>query len=103
MRSCPDTYLYLHNAKTGSSACVQVDYHTIPDPPNDVLWFSALGLSMGLMVALYASYRSRPKCKWCGARHPNRHRLMTTEEYLRLYCGGWKARLREIQNTPCAR
>ncbi len=96
--TCPDTYLITYNPATRTKACTQVDYHTLPPEADTTLWFSALALAFGMLVALYGAYHSRPKCRWCNARHPKRHTLMTTEEYLRLYCGGWAAHLRELES-----
>lgn len=96
LNDCPDTYLLGYNNTTGVFTCQQVDYHTIPEQWDPTLWFWALGVSLGCFIAIYGSYHSRPKCRWCNARHPRRHPLMTTEEYLRLFCGGWKAHLKQI-------
>lgn len=63
-----------------------------------MVWAFVLGLAVALMAAVVMTYRTRPKCPWCRGRHPERHPLMTTEEYLRLSCGGWKARLRELES-----
>jgi hypothetical protein len=61
------------------------------------IWSGAMGFAFGLVVALVLVYRARLRCAWCGKRHLERDEKMTTEEYLRLYCGGWSAKVRELE------
>lgn len=60
----------------------------------------AMALAIGLAIAMWVMHRKhRSRCQWCGKRHPDRPEKMTTEEFLRIHCGGWKAlnKQREVE------
>lgn len=60
--------------------------------------FFAFGLGgslAGLIIIGLRAWRDRIRCVWCGRRHPKRHEGMSTEEFLRFYCDGWKTRRKQ--------
>lgn len=71
-----------------------------PEIASAPLFFNfGLGASLATFFAMYLIIRrTRIKCPWCSRRHPKRPENMTAEEYMRLYCGGWAARVKELEH-----
>lgn len=65
--------------------------------------FAAAAFALGCLFTLGISlWGTRVMCPWCNRRHPKRDPRMTTIEYMKFHCDGWKA-IRKQQEAQDAK